>query len=106
MQLRSISFESPQVDFFFDKMQIFGREKKNQNSKHYPASCLVRCHLTDSELQSPCKPLSAWRAEVANSAQLQPQPLVWGSLGIPCWQLGLDAAAFPQTMDFCKGWWC
>lgn len=82
MQLKNISFEPPQLDIFlqfFDKMQIFeGKKKKKKSSKHYPASCLVKYHLTDSVLQNLCKSLSAWRTEIPNSTQLP-------GLGDPAW---------------------
>lgn len=84
----------------------FWRGKKKKRTANIIQPVVLWSVIWQTVLQSPCKPVSAWRAEVANSTQLQHQCLVWGSLGIPCWHLGLDPAAFPQTIDFSKGGWC
>lgn len=77
----------------------FWREKKKKNSKHYPASCLVKCHLTDCAAKS----LQATVSLESRSRQLNPAAAPVPGLGEPWHSMlaaWLGSCSFPPDNRF------
>lgn len=104
MQLKSISFESPQLDIFlqfFDKVLIFEGRKKEQQTLSSQLSCEISSDRLCAEKSSQATLILENR-----NHQLDPAAAPVPALGEPGHSVLAVCFGSSQAGDFSKGGWC